>query len=329
VMVQKAESAAARLIDGTNTDVAEEMMRLTLEIVGKTLFDAELAEEASVIGPALTEGMRRMMDSMVRLIPMPPAIPTRGNRAQRAAVRRLDDIVYAMIRDRRASGHDPGDMLGMLLATRDADDASALTDVEVRDQAMTLLLAGHETTANALAWTFYLLGRHPTVRERLEREVDSVLGGRSPTAADLPALPYTLQVLKEGMRLYPPAYVIGRKATRDVTLGGVRVPRGKVILLNVAGIHRQSEVFPRPDSFDPDRFAPELEKKLPPLSYMPFGAGPRVCISNHFALMEGHLVLATLTQRLRFELASQDEVTPEALVTLRPKGGVRAVVHAR
>jgi cytochrome P450 len=246
----------------------------------------------------------------------------------RRAVRRLDDIVYSLIRERRASGTDRGDMLGMLLATRDADDGSELTDVEVRDQAMTILLAGHETTANALAWTFYLLARNPDVRERMEREVDAALGGRAPSVQDLPTMPFTLQVLKEAMRLYPPAYVVGRKAARAVTLGGVSVRKGQVVLVNIAGIHRRASAFPDPERFDPERFTPEREKALPPQTYLPFGAGPRICIGNHFALMEGHLILATLARKLRFDLLRTEPIEAEPLVTLRPRGGVPVrVVH--
>jgi cytochrome P450 len=329
VMVEKAESAVRRIAQVETTDLAEEMMRLTLDIVGKTLFDAELVGEASTVGDALTQAMQQMMDALIRLVPLPPVVPTPGNLRMRAGVKRLDHVVYSMIRERRASGVDHGDMLGMLLATRDADDQTALSDREVRDQAMTILLAGHETTANALAWTFYLLARHPDVRQRLEQEVDSVLGARTATTDDLPSLPFTLQVLKEAMRLYPPAYIVGRAATRDVTIGGARVKRGQPVLVNVAGIHRRAEVFPDPDRFDPDRFAPDREKALAALSYLPFGAGPRVCIGNHFALMEGHLLLATLTRSLRFDLLSSVPIATEPLVTLRPRGGVPVRVVSR
>ena len=329
VMVEKTEKARARLLGMETADLAEEMMRLTLDIVGKTLFDAELAGEASVIGGALTDAMRQMMSAMIRLVPLPPVVPTPGNLRLRGAVRRLDGVVYDLIRERRASGEDRGDMLGMLLATRDADDGSSLSDREVRDQAMTLMLAGHETTANALAWAFYLLGRHPEVRDRVEREVDLALEGRRATVLDLPRMPFTLQVLKESMRLYPPAYVIGRKATEDGTVGGVRVARGQVLLVNIAGIHRLPELFADPDHFDPDRFLGDAEKKLPPLAYLPFGGGPRVCIGNHFAMMEGHLLLATLMQKLRFELVSEEPLKAEPLVTLRPAGGVKVRVSAR
>jgi cytochrome P450 len=336
VMVDKTEASARRLRDaasrGAEVDLADEMMRLTLDIVGKTLFDAEMAGHAAPIGEALTVAMRQMMRSLTRLIPLPPVVPTPGNLRLRGVVRDLDRIVYGMIRERRASGHDPGDMLSMLLATRDADDGSALSDEEVRDQAMTIMLAGHETTANALAWTFYLLGRHPEVRDLMEQELDTVLGSRRATAADLKALPYTLQVFKEAMRLYPPAYMIARRARHELTVGGEAVRAGQVVLINVVGLHRRPDVFPNPDRFDPSRFAPEREKQLPPLSYLPFGAGPRVCIGNQFALMEGHLVLATLARSCRFELtghAAAADIEAEPLVTLRPKGGLPVRVVPR
>jgi cytochrome P450 len=329
VMVEKTLASAARLEDGREIDLADEMMRLTLEIVGKALFDAELAGDASAVGEALTFSMRQMMDGMVRLVPTPPVVPTPGNLRLRHAVKRLDEIVYGMIRERRASGVDHGDMLGMLLATRDADDGTGLTDREVRDQAMTILLAGHETTANALAWTFYLLGQNPEIRQKVEHEVDTVLEGRAATMADLPKLPYALQVVKEAMRLYPPAYMIGRRATRELTIGESRVPKNQVVIVNVIGIHRRPEAFPDPERFDPDRFTPEREKALPPHAYIPFGAGPRICIGNHFALMEGQLVLATLAQKLRFELLSKAPVETDPLVTLRPKGGLPVRVVSR
>jgi cytochrome P450 len=329
VMVDKTLASAVAIGKKSETDLADEMMRLTLEIVGKTLFDAELAGEASAVGEALTFAMQQMMDSMVRMVPTPPAVPTPGNLKLRHAIRRLDEVVYGMIRERRASGVDRGDMLGMLLATRDADDGTGLSDREVRDQAMTIMLAGHETTANTLAWSFYLLGRHPEVREGLEREIDTVLAGRAPTVADLPSLPYSLAVIKEAMRLYPPAYMLGRRATRELTIGDARVEKGQVVIVNVVGIHRRRDAFPDPERFDPERFTPEREKALPPQGYMPFGAGPRICIGNHFALMEGQLLLATLAQKLRFDLVSKEPVDTEPLVTLRPKGGLPVRVVAR
>jgi cytochrome P450 len=329
VMRDRAIVSARRLVDAKETDVCDEMMRLTLEIVGKTLFDAELGTNADDVGEALTRAMRQMMNGLVRLVPTPPIIPTPGNLRFRHAVRRLDDIVYRLIAERRASAADRGDLLGILLATRHEDDGSALSDTELRDQSMTLMLAGHETTANALAWTLYLLARNPAARERVEREADEVLHGRNITAADLPSLPLALQAIKESMRLYPPAYVIGRQASRPTEIGGVSVRKGRVVLVNVAGIHRRPDVFPSPERFDLDRLTAAAEKKLPPLAYMPFGAGPRVCIGNHFALMEAHVVLVTLLQRLRIDLLSQEEIGTEPLVTLRPKGGLPGRITAR
>jgi cytochrome P450 len=281
------------------------------------------------VGEALTRAMTEMMNGMIRMVPMPPVIPTPGNLRLRHSVRKLDEIVYRLIRERRASGVDRGDLLGMLLATRHEDDGSALSDVEIRDQAMTLILAGHETTANTLSWTLYSLARNPGARARVEREIDAVLGSRNATAADLPSLPLALQAIKEAMRLYPPAYILGRKATRAVTLGGVPIPSGRLVLVNIAGIHRREVTFVEPERFDLDRLSTENEKKLPPLAYMPFGAGPRVCIGNHFAMMEAHIALATLVQHVRVDLEVDREIAPEPLVTLRPLGGVPGRITRR
>jgi len=326
----RTETAQRGWVDGARLDVAEAMMRLTLEIVGKTLFDAEFGSDAAEIGDALTQAMVHIIGSLGSLVPIPPTWPTPRNRRNQETIARLDQIVYRVIREHREDRRDRGDFLSMLLLAQDEDDGSVMTDKQVRDEAMTIVLAGHETTANALAWTFYLLAQHPTARARLEREVDAALEGRSPTLADLPKLPYTLQVFKEAMRLYPPAYVFARRPVRDVTLGGHAVPKGQMVLFNVAGIHRVARYFPEPHRFDPDRFAPAAEKALPRQAYMPFGAGSRICIGNHFALMEGQLVLAALAQRLRFDpLPGARYVDTESLVTLRPRGGLPMRVHRR
>jgi cytochrome P450 len=330
LMAERAEITAKKLATTKRTDALDAMMRVTLEIVGKALFDTELGGDADGIGDALTRAMTEMMNGLVRLVPIPPQFPTPTNRRMKTAVKELDEIIYRLIRERRASGVDRGDLLGMLLATKHEDDQSPLSDREIRDQSMTLMLAGHETTANALSWTIYQLARNPHARARLAREVDEELGDRRVTMADLPNLPLTLQAIKEAMRLHPPAYVIGRQATRDVTIGDVSIPAGRVILVNIAGIHRRADAFPDPDRFDIDRLASDREKKLPQLAYAPFGAGPRVCIGNHFALMEAHVILATLMQHVEIDLEHPGlEIQPEPLVTLRPKGGVPALVRAR
>ncbi len=325
-MAERAQRCASRLRDGESVDVADVMMRLTFEIVGKTLFDAEVVSDADAVGEALTTAMEVAMAQLGSLLPMPPVIPTPNNLRYRRAVARLDDVVYRIIRERRAEGRDRGDVLSILTSARD-EDGTTMTDRQVRDEAMTLFLAGHETTANALSWTFYLLARHPEARARMEAELEAL--GRAPTLDDLKKLPYTLAVFKEAMRLYPPAYIVARRSLEDVAIGPHLVRKGSIVLVNIIGLHRRADLWPEPERFQPERFLGDKEKQLPRCAYMPFGAGPRVCIGNHFALMEGHLLLATIAQRVRFELTGSDEVELEPLVTLRPKGGIaaRAVVR--
>jgi cytochrome P450 len=321
VMAAAADQCVARLREGETVDLAAEMMRLTLVIVGKTLFDADVAGDAPEVGEVLTFAMEHMTKSLMSFLPVPPFVPTPANRRALAQVARLDEIIYRIVRERRASKHDAGDLLSMLLMAQD-EDGSVMTDRQVRDEAMTLFLAGHETTANALSWAFYLLGKHPEARARLEAEVVGVLGGRRPTFADLPRLPYALAVFKEAMRLYPPAYVIARRALREVSLGGVPVKKNQIVMLNIIGMHRRAKYFDHPEAFRPERFLPENEKLLQKGAYIPFGGGPRVCIGNQFALMEGQILLAHLAQSFRFELVDR-HVEPQPLVTLRPRGGMR------
>lgn len=325
----RAEASQAAMRDGATVDVGPAMMRLTLEIVGATLFGAEVGAEAEEVHAALTDGMEQLNRTLRSVIPVPPSWPTPGNRLGRQAVARLDKIVYGLIEARRRAPDERNDFLSMLLAARD-EDGGQMDDRQVRDEAMNIFLAGHETTANALTWTFYLLAKHPAVRDRLERELDAALGGRTPTLADLAKVPYALQVFKEAMRLYPPAFVVARRALRDVEAGGRLIRKGELAMINIIGIHRSAEWFPEPERFDPERFTPEAEKALPKNAFMPFGAGPRVCIGNHFALMEGHLALATLAQRVRFELppgAPDAEMDP--VVTLRPRGTMPMIARRR
>jgi cytochrome P450 len=321
---------ADALVDGSRIDASEHNMKLTLDIVGRTLFSADLSGDAREIGDALTIAMENMIKSVMAVVPVPPTWPTPRNLRGLAAVKRLDEIVYRLIRERRASGiKDTGDLLSMLLMAQDEDDGGVMNDKQVRDEAMTIVLAGHETTANALAWATMLLSQHPEARDRLENEVD-VLGGRVPTLADLPKLSWSLAVVKEAMRLYPPAYVITRLATRDVSIGGVDLRKGTVVLVNILGMHRRPEYFERPNVFDPTRFLPDNEKLIPRGAFMPFGGGPRICIGNHFALMEAQICLAVLAQRARLNLVHpREEIVGEPLVTLRPKHGVMVNVERR
>lgn len=233
-----------------------------------------------------------------------------------------------MIDERRASSEEKGDLLSILLRTR-AEDGTGMSDEQIRDEVVTLYVAGHETTATALTWVWYLLARHVEIYQKVQQEVDRVLQGRIPTYADLVNLPYTLQVLKETMRLYPPAYAFGRVALHDVEVDGYVIRARQGALFSPYTIHRRPDYFPDPEKFEPERFTPENEKQLPRYAYMPFGAGARICIGNHFALMEEHLLLVTLAQHVTFELVPDQRVELDPQVTLRPKAGIKMVVRRR
>lgn len=330
VISARTEAATARWADGATLDFSDAMMRLTLEVVGATLFGAEVGAEADEIGEALTVAMKQASSALDAIIPIPPSVPTPGNRRAKEAVARLDETVYRLIRERRRDGLDRGDFLSMLLLAQDEDDGSTMTDVQVRDEAMNIFVAGHETTANALSWTFYLLAQHPEIRARLEREVDEVLGGRAPQLADLARLPYALQVFKEAMRLYPPAFAVARRATREVEIGNYRFAKNDLAIISIIAMHRRPDYFPEPNRFNPDRFAPEAEKQIPRHAFLPFGAGARVCIGNHFALLEGQLAVAAIAQRVRLDPpVGAARVEPEPMITLRPKGRMAMQVRRR
>ncbi len=329
VMVDRAATMRDAWRDGAVVDIHHEMMRLTLSVVAKTLFDADVESEADEIGVALTSLidlfplLMNPMSTYLQKLPFPSSFRLR------AAIRRLDRTIYAFIDQRRASGEDRGDLLSMLMLAQDVEgDGGGMSDVQVRDEAMTLFLAGHETTANALAWTWYLLAQHPDVARELHRVVVDVLGDRLPTAEDYPHLQYVEMVLAESMRMFPPAWAVSRLAMEDVDLGGWRVPRGAVVAVSQAVMHRDSRFWPDPDRFDPMRFTPEARLARPKFAYFPFGGGPRICIGEGFAWMEGVLILATIARRWSMELLSRD-VEPQASITLRPRGGIRVRLAAR
>jgi cytochrome P450 len=310
-MVACAERAVAGF--GERVNLADEMMKLTLAIVGKTLFAADVLGEAREIGEALTVALHYIPDEVSRILQLPYSVPTPNHLKMRRAVGRLDRTVYRMIEERQKAPHDRGDVMSMLCSARD-DDGSQMSAEQIRDEVMTLFLAGHETTANALAWTFYLLSRNPEHYARGRDEARRVLHGRLPTTDDLPNLPFSLACIKESMRMYPPAYLTGRSAEREVTIGGHTLPKDSIVFVNIFGIHHRGDYWP-----DPERFIPERDFKSP--AYLPFGGGARVCIGNHFATMEAHLVLAHLLQHLVFEYDGPD-LEPDPLVTLRPRGGL-------
>jgi len=329
IMVEAAENTLATWWPGETRDMAGEMMRITLEIAARTLFGSEVVQETQEIDVALQFLQESYLARFNSFYPTPIWIPTPANLRMRKATRRLDQIIYRFIDHRRRSGTDRGDLLSMLLHARDEDDGGRMTDRQVRDEAMTLFLAGHETTALTLSWTWYLLATHPEVEERLATEVRIALADRLPTIDDLPHLPYLKWVVQESMRLYPPVYTIGREARAECEVGGYQVPKGTTILMNQWIVHRDRRFFKQPEQFIPERWAGDFALRLPKYAYFPFGGGPRLCPGNLFAMMEAMLILARITQGYRFTLLPGHKVVPWAPLTLRPQGGIPAVVTRR
>jgi len=298
------------------------MMRLTLRIVGKALLDTDVASDADVVGEAVTIAAAYVDDRLTRLFPPPPRWPTPANLRFRRAVAQLDQIVQGIVQERRQTAEDRGDLLSLFMATVDPQTGERMSDRQLRDEVMTMFLAGHETTANALMWTFVLLSSHPDVRERARAEVLAAVGPRLPTVEDLPRLGYVRRVFDEAMRLYPPAWMWSRRALQDDTLGGWAIPKGSWIFVPPWVLHRDARYWPNPEGFDPDRFLPEHEATRPRYAYAPFGGGPRQCIGNGFATMEGTLVLATILPRVQLDLVPGQTIAPTPRVTLRPSTSV-------
>ena len=316
--------------DGETRDIAREMMRLTLAIAGKTLFGSDVMNEADEIGAALNTAMAAFNRLMLPFSSLIERLPLPSVRRFEKARDRLDATIYRLIEERRRSGEDTGDLLSMLMQARDVEgDGSGMSDTQLRDEALTIFLAGHETTANALTWTWYLLSQNPEAEARLHEEVDRVLGDAVPTAEHYPHLKYVERVLAESMRLYPPAWIIGRRALTEYRVDQYRIPAGSILLMSQYIVQRRAEFFPDPNRFDPDRWTPEARESRPQFSYFPFGGGPRLCIGESFAWMEGVLVLAGLARQWRLELVPGHPVVKQPLVTLRPKHGMRMILHRR
>ena len=330
VMVEYTERMLASWQDGQTRDVHEEMIRLTLDIVAKTLFDADVSREAEGVGAALHLLMRRFMKQAGYAFLLPSAIPLPTTWEMLRAVRRLNKVIYGIIQKRRAGGRMSGDLLSALLRALD-DEGVGMTDRQLHDEIMTLFLAGHETTATALSWTWLLLAQNPVVEEKLASELERVLGGRAPTAADLPRLPYTEMVLKESMRLYPPVWVIGRRALAPFQLGEYQLPARTNVLILQFLMHRDPRYFPEPDRFDPERWRENDPRyvSLPRFAYFPFGGGPRVCIGAGFGMMEAVLLLATIAQKFKLDLVPDQTIEMLPSVTLRPKNGIRVTLSRR
>jgi cytochrome P450 len=329
-MVEYAARARDQWRVGETRDISREMMQLTLAITGETLFGADVEGEADEIREALNAAFALFNRLTLPFSELLERLPLPATRRFQKARERLDATIYRIINERRASGEDRGDLLSMLIHARDVEgDGSGMTDVQLRDESMTIFLAGHETTANALTWTWYLLSRHPEIEAEFHAEIDEVLKGELPTAEDFPRLRYTEMVFAESMRLYPPAWVIGRRALGDYQINGYAIPARTILLMSQYLMHHDARYFPDPFRFDPERWKPEAKESRPKFSYFPFGGGPRVCIGESFAWMEGSLVLATIAQRFRMRLVPGHPVELSPIVTLRPKYGMRMILEAR
>ena len=315
---------------GSTMDVSVEMAQLTLAVVAKTLFSADIEAEAPEIGATLTTILQLFRVLLTPFWEYLDKLPLPSKRRFDKARARLDATIYKLIRERRASGVDTGDLLSMLLMAQDEDSGGqGMSDEQVRDEAMTLFLAGHETGANALTWTLYLLSQHPAVEQRLHQEIDTVLGERPPEFADLPELRYTEMILAEALRLYPPAWAIGRKAKADFKLGEFEIPAGSICIVSPYVVQHDARWFPDPEKFDPERWTEEARDARPKFSYFPFGGGARVCIGERFAWMEGVILLAAIAQKWRFRLAPGEKAEPLPLVTLRVNNGLRMMPELR
>jgi cytochrome P450 len=319
-MVNYTQAMLDTWAEGQVRDVNSDMMRLTLNIVVKSLFNTEIGEEAVRIGEALTTVLEATNDGIQSVFQMLPAwVPIPRNIRNRRGVKQLDELIMRIIDARRGSTDDQGDLLSMLLLAQD-EAGHHMTDKQLRDEVVTLVLAGHETTANGLTWAWYLLSQNPAIEAKLHEEVDRVLGGRLPTLEDLRQLEYTDLIFKEAIRLYPPIPSYARQALVPVTLGGYTLPAGSIILISPHVFHMDGRWWNDPEAFKPERFAKENEQSIAKYAYLPFGGGPRICIGNSFAQMESVLLLATIAQQYRLQLDPADQVVvPQPTLTLRPR----------
>ena len=324
-MLDRWDGVAAQ---GGTIDVIEEMMAVTQAIIVRTMFSTDLGEAAEVVNRTWPLINRRIGETFWST-KLETSLPLPANRRFWRALHELETVVYRIIADRRRSGRDEADLLSMLLSARDEETGGGMDDRQLRDEVMTILLAGHETTSLALAWTYYLLSRHPGTAAGIEEEVDRVIAGGRPSFAHVDRLTCTRRAIEESLRLYPPAWGFSRQAVGEDEIGGYRVPKGSLVFLIPFVIHRRPNLWPDPERFDPDRFTPEQDAARPKFAYMPFGGGPRGCIGNQFAMVEAQLIVASIAQRFRVELLPDQGIQPEPLITLRPAPGIRATLARR
>jgi cytochrome P450 len=314
---------------GQPLDVGAEFSRLTMEVATRALFSTSVEGDISTIGGAIATLLDDVTFRFTFPFYPPLRVPTPRNRRFLAARAALDEVVYGIISERRQRPGEHDDLLVLLMEARDEETGEGMSDKQLRDEVITLFLAGHETTANALTWASYLLSTHVAVAHRLQAEVDEALEGGIPTASDLPRLPYTRMVIDETLRLYPPAWITNRRAIEADTVCGNRIPADAMVSISPYVTHRDPKLWENPEGFDPDRFSPERAAGRPHYAYFPFGGGPRQCIGKGFALMEATLVLALLYQRCKMHLVPGRKIETEALATLRPRYGMWMTAHPR
>jgi cytochrome P450 len=328
-MIDYGEKMSGVWVDGEERDISKEMMSLTLWIVGKTLFSANVEDDAENVGEVMTT-LIEMFDFLV--LPFSEyleKLPLPHSKKLRNARKKLDEIIYGFIAERRKSGDDKGDLLSMLLLSTD-EDGTQMTDKQVRDECLTIFLAGHETTANALTWTWYLLSQHPEIEAKFHAELDAVLGNRKATPEDYPNLKFTEQILAESMRLYPPAWTVGRMAEQEHELDGCKIVKGSLILTPMYVMHRDKRFWSNADEFKPERWETQSVKEASnKFIYFPFGGGVRRCIGEQFAWMEGVLLLATLGKKWKLTLNPEQKIVPQPMITLRSKYGMKMKIEKR
>jgi len=313
--------------EGESVDFNEAMVGLTLEVVAKTLFNADVRAGTGTVAQAMDTLNVEMLNHIHMPIPVPRWWPSERNRRKMAAIEDIEKIVRGVIAERRSSGEDHGDLLSMLVNAR-TEDGDRLTDTELRDQAMTLFFAGHETTAHAMTWTWYLLARHPAITERLRADIQEVTGGGRLEVEHLSQLPYLDQVIKESMRILPSVWVFMKEPTEDVVIRGFKIPKGSQIMISPFVTQHDSRWFPSPETFDPDRFSPERVKSIPTGAYVPFSGGGRVCIGKSFAMMEARLIIGSLVQRLQPSVPADYLPVKQAVLSMQPRDGLpTTVVH--
>lgn len=305
-------------------EVFSEMSRMTLRIVGKTLFSTDLIEQTETMGRMMEIGSEYAIKRMWKFIKLPPRLPTKENRRHRAVMQEGDRVIYGIINERRREAKtEATDLLSMLMSAQDEESGEGMDDKQLRDEAFSLMVAGHETSALALTWAWHLLAQHPEIEEKLQEELATVLNGRAPTVEDMPKLKYTMMIIQETLRLYPPVYALGRTAIDDDEIGGYRIPAKSEVVILPYITHRHPEFWDEPNKFDPERFAPDRVNSRLRYAYFPFGGGPRQCIGNNFALMECQMILATLAQQYRLAPVAGHKVEHDPSVTLRPRYGIR------